>query len=255
MVSMFDGVVIGGGVYGVACGRYHLDRGLQCAVVDPNPACLAAESLRSCGCVLIHGGIAAALRVILAERPAYVFPTAPLHVAAALVQAHSRRTPDIDGTALLSCRIPPAILVSVGEGSLVVSYNPGGKCLSACAAPQVCPSTGWARPLPLFALLRQTFPGAWILESLQLAPGIGALSGEDVITVLETSERRGPMIVGTACRCHGIVTALAAGEKEGSQSIRETLQSGRTGTPSTSRMSRLSKITQIATGRAPWARR
>ncbi|WP_067046559.1 hypothetical protein [Methanofollis ethanolicus] len=224
MASMFDGVVIGGGVYGVACARYLLDRGLQCAVVDPDPTCLAAESLRSCECVLVLGGIAVALGVILAERPAYVFPTAPLHVAAALVQAHSLRVPDIDGTDHLSCRIPLGILVSAGEGSLVVSYNPSGRCLSACAAPQVCPATGITRPVPLFALLRQAFPAAWILESLQLAPGIGALSGPDVIAVLEASEMGDPMIVGTACRCHGIVTALAAEKKGGSQSIREIVQ-------------------------------
>jgi hypothetical protein len=229
MVPVFDGVIIGGGVYGVACARYLLDRGLRCAVVDPDPACRAAESLRSHGCVLVSGGTAAALGVILAERPTYVFPTAPVHVAAALVQAHSLRVPDIDGTGHLSRRIPPGIGVSAGEGSLVVSYNPEGKCLSACAAPRVCPVTGIARPVPLFALLRHAFPGAWILESLQLAPGIGALSGPDVITVLEASERGGPMIVGTACSCHGIVTALVPGEKRDKRDLSRSARPCRAG--------------------------
>jgi hypothetical protein len=219
-ILVFDGVIIGGGAYGVACARYLLDRGLQCVIVDPDPACLAAESISSHGCVLVPGGIPAALEEILVERPAYVFPTAPVHVMAALVQTLSPRAPDIDRAARLSCRIPPGVLVSAGDGSLVVSYNPEGRCLSACAAPQVCPVTGIAHPVPLFALLRRAFPGAWILESLQLAPGIGALSGSDVIAVLEASEIRGSMVVGTACCCHGIVTALAAEEKEGSPSIR-----------------------------------
>lgn len=212
-MSMFDGVIIGGGVYGTACARYLLDMGLHCAVVDPDPSCLATTVLRSRRGVLVRGGIPAALGLILADRPAYVCPTSPLHVVASLVQTHSHRVPDTDGAARLSRKLPCEILVSAGDGSLVVSYNPAGTCLSGCGAPPVCPVTETVRPVPLFTLLRRTFPEAWILESLQLAPGIGALSGDDMITVLRTSENSDTMIVGTACRCHGIMTVLCPGKK------------------------------------------
>lgn len=66
-------------------------------------------------------------------------------------------------------------------------------------------------------------------------------------------EPMAPCVMGVVPPKTGPV--IVPGEKKGSQSIREIVQSGRTGTPSTARMSLLSKITQMATGRAPWARR
>ncbi|HDS63900.1 MAG TPA: hypothetical protein ENN52_07265 [Methanofollis liminatans] len=221
---MTHSLVIGGGAYGVTCARYALGLDHRCVVVDLDPACRAAEIFGTGGAgaeiEVIAGGIAEALALILSSSPDHIFPTAPVHICAALVaEGTGMAATDI---APLRARIPPDLIVSSGTGSVVVSYNRDGQCLPSCVAPPVCPVTGIHRDVPLFRVLREALPGAAILESVQCAPGIGALSGPEVIGLLERAAHAEQIIVGTACRCHGVVTAMGR-KKDADQSILDTV--------------------------------
>jgi hypothetical protein len=102
------------------------------------------------------------------------------------------------------------------EGSLLVSYA-DFLCPEDCAEPEThCTVTGERRGIPLYErLTRLELRGyrTHIIRSRQLAPGVGGYTLADLITLLEKlqSLRGAKWLIGTACRCHGTVTALSVG--------------------------------------------
>jgi hypothetical protein len=53
-----------------------------------------------------------------------------------------------------------------------------------------------------------------IIRSRQLAPGVGGFRTVDLLRLLKDLQRqevRGrPFLIGTACRCHGVISALSS---------------------------------------------
>ncbi len=97
------------------------------------------------------------------------------------------------------------------EGSLLVSYA-DFKCPDDCPEPERCTVTGEKRDMPLYERLgRLEIPGfsVHVIRSRQLAPGLGGYEVADLKKaakrVAEAGERR--WLLGTACKCHGILTA------------------------------------------------
>lgn len=85
-------------------------------------------------------------------------------------------------------------------------------CPDDCAEPLVCPVTGEERDPPLFRQLAEASrPGLPILvvASRQLAPGVGGYAPTRLLELAEkVSRATGPLLVATACRCHGVVHGL-----------------------------------------------
>jgi len=99
-----------------------------------------------------------------------------------------------------------------GEGSTLVSYA-DFLCPDDCPEPVFCTVTGERRDQPLYALLaglRLPPFEVHIIRSRQLAPGLGGYRVEDLKGLAhKVRTKRAPMwIVGTACKCHGILTAF-----------------------------------------------
>jgi len=106
--------------------------------------------------------------------------------------------------------LPHAALAS--EGSTLVSYA-DFLCPDNCPEPEHCTVTGERRARPLYALLRDLHVPPFrlhIIRSHQLAPGLGGYPARDLRTLAERIMTDGPgmWIVGTACKCHGILTAF-----------------------------------------------
>ncbi|MEW6188342.1 MAG: hypothetical protein AB1585_21700 [Thermodesulfobacteriota bacterium] len=113
---------------------------------------------------------------------------------------------------------PPATL---GEGlpfrkifgrNLYLSYA-DFVCPDNCPAPpHYCFKTKKVRPIPLWEGLRahQGLKGTLaVLESRQLAPGLGGFPFKDLRSILEMARKTGPpFYLATACRCHGVVNGL-----------------------------------------------
>ena len=99
------------------------------------------------------------------------------------------------------------------EGSLLVSYA-DFRCPDDCPEPaNRCTVTGKARGTPLYRLLAETEPRGFhmhVIRSRQLAPGVGGYRVRDLKELLEkvSEGRKGKWLVGTACKCHGILTAF-----------------------------------------------
>ena len=99
------------------------------------------------------------------------------------------------------------------DGSLLISYA-DFPCPDDCPEPRDhCTITGAKRGLPLYRLVGQLDMSDFsvhIVRSHQLAPGLGGYTFDTlrklVNRVKEVGE--GKWLVGTACRCHGTLTAL-----------------------------------------------
>jgi hypothetical protein len=114
--------------------------------------------------------------------------------------------------------IPPSYLGSglpycqpFGKG-LFVSYATF-VCPENCPSPpQVCFKTKEKRPSPLWKFLddRKCSKGFLeVIESRQLAPGVGGFPFKELRRTLELCQRaQPPFFVATACRCHGVIHGL-----------------------------------------------
>jgi hypothetical protein len=99
------------------------------------------------------------------------------------------------------------------EGSLLVSYA-DFQCPDDCPEPEYCTVTGERRDEPLYGVLGKVEVHGFrvhVVRSHQLAPGLG---GYRVADLTGTAERvgggqAGRWLLGTACKCHGVLTALS----------------------------------------------
>jgi hypothetical protein len=99
------------------------------------------------------------------------------------------------------------------RGSLLVSYA-DFVCPDDCPEPaEVCTVTGKRRPMALHRLLQSLdWPDlkTHIIRSRQIAPGMGGYRVQDLIHLAEKmkSAREGQWMLGTACKCHGVLTGF-----------------------------------------------
>ena len=99
------------------------------------------------------------------------------------------------------------------EGTLLVSYA-DFRCPDDCPEPAgYCTVTRSKRSTPLYELLRRIAPAdysACIIRSRQLAPGLGGYRLEDLrcLSAAVRTTRTERWLIGTACKCHGMVTAF-----------------------------------------------
>jgi hypothetical protein len=140
-----------------------------------------------------------------------IVPAVPLHLALEFLKISK-------GIEMRSIPVPEGMQGSLpfvwnGEkGTLLLSYA-DFRCPEHCSEPEdCCTVTGVKRELPLYRLLAERIPLDYrghILRSRQLAPGVGGYRVEDLL-FLENLVRKegGKWLVGTACRCHGVLSAV-----------------------------------------------
>ena len=188
-------------------------------MVDKDPSCLAvkryglksAEQVVTEGEHFFEGGIAKVLELMECLEPEYVFPTAPIHIAAELAKSKFQLAPWDEVIDCILANLPPSVVLQAGKGNLIVSYNRDKDCLEKCEAPEICPSTRKRKPCTMDKLMKFAYPEGIILISYQLAPGMGALKGSELLEFFAQVENKDKFVVATACDCHGFFTAL---EKE-----------------------------------------
>ncbi len=142
-----------------------------------------------------------------------IVPAVPLHLAYEWVKGYLKSSRVIKMT-----RVPDDIKPLLphtwqgSEGSLLVSYA-DFECPDDCPEPEYCTVTGERRDNPLHDLLSHvTLPGfkTHVIRSHQLAPGLGGYKLRDLTELAErlSEAGEGKWLLGTSCRCHGIVTAI-----------------------------------------------
>ena len=209
-------IIVGGGKYGCIAVEYLRKNKRGFVLVDKDPNCLATKRFRfkpsaqigTEGEYFLEGDIVQVLSLIERLKPEYVFPTAPVHIAAELTKTKFELAPWDEVINCILSNLPPSVVLQAGKGNLIVSYNRDKDCLERCEAPEVCPSTGKRKPCTMDKLMRFAYPEGIILVSYQLAPGMGALKGSELLEFFSQVEKRDKFVVATACGCHGFFTAL-----------------------------------------------
>jgi hypothetical protein len=146
------------------------------------------------------------------RKPDWIIPALPVHLAAEWILRHlgPNRLRRISLPSGIETLVPNPIRGS--EGNIYVSHA-DFKCPADCEEPQdICTITREMRKQNMFELLGnlniEPFE-ALNIQSHQLGPGIGGYRPDQLFELMENVEQaRGPMLVSTACRCHGVITGL-----------------------------------------------
>ena len=162
----------------------------------------------------VSDGISFVGQLLSGDRPAdYIIPAVPFHLAFEVILSQwsplgARRSP-----------VPPLHQLphpTTGERGDLYTSLADFLCPDDCPEPaHVCTVTGMRRPKPLFTVLselRGPFVSV-VIRSRQLGPGVGGLKTaewKDLINRIKKRSRTGSLVlVSTACRCHGVTSALA----------------------------------------------
>ena len=100
-----------------------------------------------------------------------------------------------------------------GDSTVYVSHA-DFLCPDNCAEPEsFCTYTGEKRAKDMFRLLQDmNVDGAnsLVVRSYQLLPGVGGIYPQDLWNLLDRVETMDtePLIIATACRCHGVVDGI-----------------------------------------------
>ena len=209
-------IIVGGGKYGCNAIDFLREKHESFVVVDPDPNCQAVkrfklerpEHLSPEGEHFVEGDLPKAIALIDALKPEYVFPTAPVHIAADMAKIKFKLTPWTEAINGILPKLPPTVVLLAGKGKLIVSFNRDNECLEQCSMPETCPTSKTKKPCTMTRLMRFASPEAFVLVSHSMAPGMGALKGSELLEFFSWAETKNEFIVGTACDCHGVFSAF-----------------------------------------------
>ena len=148
----------------------------------------------------------------------WVIPALPVHLAAQWIKAKLVA----DGKVVEPLPLPSDVVqllpnaCRLSDAEYAVSHA-DFICPPDCNEPEaICTHTGNPRPHALHDMLG-SLPAATqpnlemlIMRSHQLAPGVGGLRGDELWGLFaRVRELEGaPLLIGTACKCHGIVSSF-----------------------------------------------
>lgn len=209
-------LIIGGEKYGCYAIEYLRQKRRSFVVVDTDPRCLAVQSFAlkssftvgSEGEFFVLGGLPKVLELMELLKPEYVFPTAPVHMAADMAKIKFNLISWGEAIDYMLPKLPEAVVLHADDERLVLSFSKGHECLDFCTVPEVCPSSGTKKPCTMTKLMRFANPDAFILISYSMAPGMGALKGSELSEFFDWAQNKDHFVVGTACDCHGVFSAF-----------------------------------------------
>lgn len=205
--------IIGMGRFGLHAVRFlsKKDRGTQFVLVDEDEANLmqAKGPNRS----LEHADGVAFLQQNLqpGQEPDWIIPALPIHLAAewCFLRYRPKRFRRIP--------LPPGIKASMpnpmeGTNADIYVSHADFRCPADCVEPRnICTVTQKPRKRNMFDLLAGIdYPGfqSLVIRTLQLGPGIGGYRPVMLFELLEqVQQAESNLLLSTACRCHGVVTA------------------------------------------------
>jgi hypothetical protein len=214
-VGIMD-IIIGGGKYGCHAIDFLRKKQRSFIVIDPNPNCPAVErfgiktskEINIQGEIFVEGDLSKAIKLVDELKPEYVFPTAPVHIAADMASIKFALVPWPKAINKILPMLPPTVVLVAGKGKLVVSFNRDNECLEECSMPDVCPTSKTRKPCTMTRLMKFASPDAFILVSHSMAPGMGALKGAELLEFFDWAKAQSEFVIGTACDCHGVFSAF-----------------------------------------------
>lgn len=147
--------------------------------------------------------------------PAWIVPAVPVHLA--WEWCRRQLGPEVLTPVNISCEIDGHLPHPMrgSNGDIYVSHA-DFLCPINCSEPHdICTVTQQPRKQEMFKLLSQLqFQNfsSLVIQSLQLAPGVGGYRPGALFSLLKKIEKvKGPFLLSTACRCHGVITGGTKG--------------------------------------------
>ena len=146
------------------------------------------------------------------RKPDWIIPALPHHLAAEwlLLNLGRKRLKRISLPSELAKLVPKPFLGP--EGNLYVSHA-DFRCPHDCHEPgDICTITRKSRKQNMYDFLGSLYLEPFKplnIRSHQLGPGIGGYRAEQLFELRKSLEQTtGPVLLSTACRCHGVITGL-----------------------------------------------
>ena len=145
-----------------------------------------------------------------ADPPDWVIPAIPVHVAYEWIRTKLSKTSDVQTIAVPNDLITTFANPIRGKTGQIFISIADFKCPANCPEPdEICSYTGKPRSMILHEFLRSLQHPGFIsvaIQSHQLAPGVGGYRPLALFEALNKIEAiQGPVLLGTACSCHGII--------------------------------------------------
>lgn len=145
----------------------------------------------------------------------YIIPAVPFHLAFEFILLRLRAL----GARRGKVSTPPSLPnpISGKKGDLYTSFA-NFLCPEDCPEPaRHCTVTGKRRPKPLYKMLMELHGpfDSKVIRSEQLGPGVGGFRRVVLLEALMEIKQRvmshpsGLILISTACRCHGVTSALS----------------------------------------------
>jgi hypothetical protein len=142
--------------------------------------------------------------------PDWIVPAIPLHTAYEWIRTKLSKTHRVQKITVpqdLVTELPNPINAETGR---VYTSIADFKCPENCPEPdEICTHTAKPRPMVLHEFLKSIQRKdlkTVVIQSRQLAPGVGGYPPRDLFAVLnEIETARRPIMLSTACSCHGVM--------------------------------------------------
>jgi hypothetical protein len=185
---------------------------------DPNTPAIKQHNLKKTekisgnGGFFVQGDVSKALALFEELKPEYLFPTSPVHIVTELTKTKFKLESWDEAISPILPYLPAAVILRVGRGELVLSFNRDKNCVSKCESPEIftpahlgkkC-TMDRVRPCTMDQLMRYACPEGFILFSQSMAASLGAYKGNEVLQFFNWVEKREFFVVGTSCNCNGI---------------------------------------------------
>ena len=205
--------IIGLGQFGLHAVRYltKKNKDIEFVLVDPDETNLLQAEGPNRSLELADGTYFIAKNLHTSAIPDWIIPALPVHLAAewCLTRLKAKGLRRI----LLPAQIRPLLPNSM-EGPLGDIYvsHADFQCPGNCSeSDNICTATRKSRKRSMFKILadvRMPEFQSLVIRSHQLGPGIGGYRPGMLFELLErVKQARGNILISTACRCHGVITA------------------------------------------------
>jgi len=207
--------ILGGGRFGLRAARLlrrrHPDASIT--IVEKQPEICGQLKKFAFDVICMEGNKFLAANLVRRDFPDWIIPAIPVHVAYEWVinklSEHYRAEPLPIPRQLVS-KLPNPIR---GDAGQIYTSNADFICPDDCPEPEdICVYTGEPRKRKLHSFLQQIRHEPFqpvIVRSQQLLPGVGGYPPRDLFKLLEViAASKTFFLLGTACRCHGVINAF-----------------------------------------------
>ncbi len=203
--------IIGAGTFGLRAAKLLTDQGSRYGVTLVDQDRTALDRAKDLGCDIEMGDGIDFLRAQLTpnDGPDWIVPAVPVHLA---WKWCTRVCPGLNPT-----EVPPGLDRKIpnfmkGNNGDIYTSHANFICPPNCNEPdRNCTATGLPRKQPMYEVLAGLSCDRYaslVIQSRQLGPGLGGYRSSSLFSLKHRIEKaRGPVLVGTACKCHGVVSA------------------------------------------------